>query len=119
MILRQTQLDTIASETARRFEVRIVQMLRAEFDQELAETLDPELVTFARQRISRASAVQIHAEAHVAEFIILSLCLLVETGEEEPPWVREILDQRGVHGGVKVSQIAERASQEINDNEAA
>jgi hypothetical protein len=118
MIIRPEQVNVMASDAELQFETRVCALLRNEFDEELDDVPEEELRDFVREKTMRARTAEVYAEAQIAEFIVISLCLLVESGESEPPWMQDILAQKNLDGGIKVAQIAERAAHEV-DHETA
>lgn len=110
-ILRE-QLDHFARKAKRDFADRVVTHLGLTYPA-LARSMTPEaLRARVEDGMARAERHGIVMEPDAVEFILM-LFALGPAADDEIPWVRAIVNDRGLDGGGKVRKLGETAQREI------
>jgi hypothetical protein len=100
------QLEHFARRARRDFADRVVLHLTLTFPAHLAALTPEELRARVEDGLARAEAHGIVMEPDVLEFIVM-LFALGPAADEEIPWVRDIVRDRGLDGSGKVRRLEE------------
>jgi hypothetical protein len=100
------QLDHFARRARRDFADRVVLHLTLTFPAHLAALTPEELRARVEDGLARAEAHGIVMEPDALEFIVM-LFALGPAADEEIPWVRDIVRDRGLDGSGKVRRLEE------------
>ena len=109
LIIREAQMEALATAAVRRFETRVCSWLTATFPERCAELGADALRDLVQQGIKKAAGYGINQERDVAEFIALMVRLSPEFDALDTyAWTARLLRRAHVPAELRLERIKER-----------